>query len=256
MTNSPPVPASIQFQVLPDLETTGQRAAQCGADAIRRALSEKGEATIIVATGASQFEMIEALVKQPDIAWDRVTAFHLDEYVGISIRHPASFRLYLWARFHSRLPVPLRALHYVAGDGDPAAECARLNALLKDVVVDVCFAGIGENSHLAFNDPPADFTTTQPFIVVQLDDACRRQQMGEGWFPSLDEVPRRAISMSIHQIMQARQIVITAPDGRKAQAVRDTLEGTVRPEVPSSILQTHPNTHLFIDRDSAALLRR
>ncbi|MBE7157852.1 MAG: 6-phosphogluconolactonase, partial [Rhodospirillales bacterium] len=204
-------------------EANGHRAAAFGASRLRDTLRKRGEAAIIVATGASQFEMLEALQAEPDIAWDRVTVFHLDEYIGLSVTHPASFRRYLWERFHRRLPVPVRAFHYVAGDAsDPEAECARLSALISGAPVDVCFAGIGENAHLAFNDPPADFQTQAPYLIVELDEACRRQQLGEGWFGSLDEVPRRAITMSIHRIVQSRCIVITAPDARKARAARDS----------------------------------
>jgi glucosamine-6-phosphate deaminase len=254
-----PAPLStspIQIQISPDPQTNGRMAARHGAGLIRAAISQRGEATIIIATGASQFEMIEALLKEPNIAWEKVTAFHLDEYVGISVNHPASFRLYLWKRFHSQLPVPLRAFHYITGEGDPETECRRLNGLIKHATVDVCFAGVGENSHLAFNDPPADFETDQSYLVVELDEACRRQQWGEGWFKSFDEVPRRAISMSIRQILKAAAIIITAPDQRKAEAIRHTLEGEMTPQVPASILQRHANACFFLDTASASLLRR
>ncbi len=246
----------IKTHISIDRKTNGRLAAQYGAGLIREAIANKGAAHVIIATGASQFEMIEALLQESDIAWEKVTAFHLDEYVGVTINHPASFRLYLWKRFHSCLPVPLRAFHYVAGDGNPEQECIRLSELIQNVEVDVCFAGIGENSHLAFNDPPADFDTERPYLVVELDEACRRQQMGEGWFRSLDEVPRRAISMSIRQILKAKAIVITAPDERKALAVRNSLEGEVTPQIPASILQRHPHTQVFLDTASASLLQR
>ncbi len=232
----------------------GAAAAAFGAKRIRAAIAARGSANIIVATGASQFEMLAELVRQPGIAWEKVTAFHLDEYVGVPITHPASFRAYLWERFHRRLARPLRAFHYIAGDGDPRAECRRLGALIKRHPIDVCFAGIGENAHLAFNDPPADFRTKEPYLVVKLDAACRRQQFGEGWFKSLAAVPARAISMSIRQILAARTIIITAPDRRKAAAVQASLEGPVTNTVPSSILQRHRDTHVFLDRASASLL--
>ena len=242
--------------ISPDRATTGLAAAETGAIAIRKAIKAKGEANIIVATGASQFELLEAIVLKPDIAWERVTAFHLDEYVGLPITHPASFRRYLWERFQRRLPRPLRAFHYIAGDGNPVAECDRLNALIKRHPIDVCFAGIGENAHLAFNDPPADFKTKKPYLVVKLDEACRRQQYGEGWFPSLKDVPARAISMSIQQILASRTIIVTAPDLRKATAVQLSLEGPVTNAVPSSILQRHADTRVFLDAPSASLLTR
>jgi len=240
--------------ISPDRIANGAAAAALGASLIRETIKARGAANIIVATGASQFEMLNALVEEKNIAWDRVTAFHLDEYVGLPITHPASFRAYLWERFHRRLPLPLRALHYISGEGDPAKECERVGALIKQHPIDVCFAGVGENAHLAFNDPPADFTTKQPYLVVNLDEACRRQQFGEGWFPSLDAVPRQAISMSIQQILASRTIIVTAPDQRKAAAVRDSLEGAVTNKVPSSILQRHADTHVFLDPASAALL--
>ncbi|HWA87271.1 MAG TPA: glucosamine-6-phosphate deaminase [Opitutus sp.] len=235
--------------------SNGAAAASVGAARIRDAINARGFANIIVATGASQFEMLDALVEEPDIAWDKVTGFHLDEYVGIPITHPASFRAYLWERFHRRLPRPLRAFHYIAGDGDPQQECDRLAALIQAHPIDVCFAGIGENGHLAFNDPPADFTTKKPYLVVNLDEACRRQQYGEGWFGNLADVPKQAISMSIHRIMLSKTVIITAPDARKAKAVRDSLAGPVTNRMPSSILQTHADTHVFLDPESAALLR-
>jgi glucosamine-6-phosphate deaminase len=207
-----------------------------------------------VATGASQFEMLDALSREPDIAWHRVTGFHLDEYAGMAITHPASFRLYLWQRFVSRLPLPLRAFHFLDGEQDLQSECRRVGDLLKKHPIDVAFVGIGENGHLAFNDPPADFKTEEPYIIVELDEACRRQQFGEGWFPTFDDVPRRAISMSIQQIMKSKSIVCTVPDQRKAEAVRNALKGTVTPDVPASILQKHQNVTIYLDRESSSLL--
>lgn len=234
----------------------GQRAANQGAQWIREALSQKGEATIIVATGASQFEMLSELVKQPDIRWDRITAFHLDEYVGMEITHPASFRKYLWERFHSKLPLPLVGFHYINAQTDPAGECRRLGELIRQKNVDVAFIGIGENGHLAFNDPPADFQTEQPYLVVNLDEACRKQQLGEGWFPTLNDVPKQAISMSVKQILKSAAIVCTVPDSRKAIAVKGAVEGPVTPDLPASILQKHARTHLFLDATSAAGLKK
>lgn len=245
----------MQILISPTKEANGRQAAACGAIRLRDALRERGEAAIIVATGASQLEMLEALLAEPGISWDKVTVFHLDEYISLPVTHPASFRKYLWERFHRRLPVPVRAFHYVAGDANPEQECARLSALISKEPIDICFAGIGENAHLAFNDPPADLQTQVPYLIVELDEACRRQQLGEGWFGSLDEVPRRAITMSIHRILQSRCIVITAPDTRKAQAALDSFAGEVKPEVPASILRNHADTHIFLDEAAAALLR-
>ena len=234
----------------------GRVAAQQGADLIRRALKKNGVANIIVATGASQFETLASLISQPDIAWNNVTAFHLDEYVGMPITHPASFRKYLWERFISKLPMPMAAFHYVNAEKNPEAECDRLGKLIAKHPIDVAFIGIGENGHIAFNDPPADFRTNKPYLIVDLDAACRKQQFGEGWFPSLKAVPKRAISMSPNQIMKAAAIVCTVPDERKAQAVRNSVEGKVTPDVPASILQRHKYCTLFLDRASATLLSR
>ncbi len=232
----------------------GLAAAEAGAKLIRQALAARGEATIIVATGASQFEMLAALVAQPDLAWNRVTAFHLDEYVGLPLDHPASFRKYLWERFVSQLPLPLAGFHYLNGESDAAAECGRVGALIAGQSIDVAFVGIGENGHLAFNDPPADFSTEQPYLMVALDEACRRQQWGEGWFPTLEAVPTQAISMSIRQILKSRAIIVTVPDERKAVAVQACLLGPVSNLAPASILQTHGNVTVFLDTPAASLL--
>ncbi len=190
------------------------------------------------------------------IHWNSVTGFHLDEYVGVKFSHPASFRGYLWQRFVSRLPLPLRAFHFLDGEGDPRAECNRVGEIIRRHPIDVAFVGIGENGHLAFNDPPADFETEQPYLVVQLDDACRRQQLGEGWFPTFDDVPKLAISMSVRQIMSSRAIICTVPDERKAEAVRNAVEGEVSPQVPASILQRHKRCQLFLDPAAAVLLQK
>jgi glucosamine-6-phosphate deaminase len=244
----------MQIRTFDDKQQLGKAAAAEGAVAIRRAIEDRGEANIIVATGASQFEVLDALAHEPDIAWNRVTGFHLDEYAGLPITHPASFRLYLWQRFVSRLPLPLAAFHFLDGQRDLPSECRRVGASLREHPIDVAFVGIGENGHLAFNDPPANFETTEPYIVVELDDACRRQQLGEGWFPTFDDVPKRAISMSIQQIMKSNMIVCSVPDRRKAEAVRNSLQGPTTPDVPASILQKHENVTVYLDRESASLL--
>ncbi len=233
----------------------GKRAAKAGAALIRQAIKKNGHANIIVATGASQFEMLSTLITIGNIAWDKVTGFHLDEYVGLPISHPASFRRYLWQRFVSRLPLPLSAFHFISGEGDTKIECARLARLIGKLTIDVAFVGIGENGHLAFNDPPADFKTLKPYQVVELDEACRRQQLGEGWFKTMREVPARAISMSCRQIMKSRAIICSVPDQRKARAVQKTVQGAVTPDVPASILQRHAAISIYLDRQSAALLK-
>ncbi|MCP4189503.1 MAG: glucosamine-6-phosphate deaminase [Planctomycetaceae bacterium] len=237
-----------------DKEAMGLQAAVDGAEQIRNAIRDKGAATIIVATGASQFTMLDNLIRQPDIDWSVVTGFHLDEYLGLPISHPASFRKYLKERFVDHLS--LKAFHYIDGEVQPiATECDRLSKAIQQHEVDVAFVGIGENAHLAFNDPPADFDTQVPYLVVDLDDACRKQQLGEGWFPTFEDVPKQAISMSVQQILKSKSIVCTVPDQRKAQAVAESVEGTVSQQVPASILQRHEQTTLYLDRPAASLLR-
>jgi glucosamine-6-phosphate deaminase len=245
----------IHIHIEPDKSTVGNAAAVLGGDAIRSAIEARGGANIVLATGASQFEVLAALVQRHDIDWSRVIAFHLDEYIGMPDSHPASFRRYLNERFTSALPM-LGAFNAITGDApDLAAELARIGALIAQHPIDITFAGIGENGHLAFNDPPADFNATEPFRVVALDERCRGQQLGEGWFATLDDVPQQAISMTVPQIMKSKLVVLAVPDSRKANAVRDTLEGPVTPKVPASILRRHPACHLFLDPLSAALLR-
>jgi N-acetylglucosamine-6-phosphate deacetylase/glucosamine-6-phosphate isomerase len=238
-------------------ETSDQMAvaaADCAVEAIRDALKARGQANIVLATGASQFGMLEHLVAAEDIDWSRVVMFHLDEYIGPSADHPASFRRYLRERFVDKVG-PLKAVHFVQGDApDPAAECLRLGELIRAYPIDVACVGIGENGHLAFNDPPADFDTQEPYIVVRLDLRCREQQLGEGWFETLEQVPSQAISMSIQQIMKSRRIVVTVPDRRKAQAVRNALEGIVTPLCPASILRCHEDCSIFLDAPAAAML--
>ena len=243
----------MDIAVFDSKQDLGRAVAERAAGAIGEAIARAGEARVIAATGASQFEFLDALTARGDVDWPRVEMFHLDEYVGISDAHPASFRRYLRERIVER--VHPRAFHFLAGDAaDPVAECRRVGALLARTPIDAAFVGIGENGHLAFNDPPADFETEVPYLVVDLDDACRRQQMGEGWFKTLDDVPRLAISMSIKQIMKAANIVCTVPDRRKAKAVQTCLEGAVSPLFPASILRTHPRCYLFLDTGSASLL--
>ena len=230
-------------------------AADAAAAVIRKAIAERGAARIIVATGASQFEFLDALVKEPGIDWTKVTGFHLDEYVGLPVEHPASFRKYMRERFVSRTPQPMKAFHEVNGNApDTATECARLEALVREDQIDVACIGIGENGHIAFNDPPADFDTNAAYRVVPLDEKCRMQQVGEGWFASLDEVPRFAFSMTVKQLMRSREIVCTVPDARKADAVKNGVEGPVTNRCPCSVLQLHPSCGLFLDPPAAAKL--
>ena len=245
----------MNYQRFDTKEKMGAAAAAAGAGKMRAALRNRGEANIIVATGASQFEMLEALTKEIGIDWKRVTVFHLDEYVGLPVEHPASFRKYLKERFEDQLPGPVRAFHYINAEENPEAECERVGELIAKAPIDVAFVGIGENGHLAFNDPPADFETEKPYLVVDLDEACRQQQFGEGWFPSLEAVPKKAISMSVRQIMKSGSIICTVPDARKSEAVKNAVEGGVTPKVPASILQEHDDCLLFLDGPAASLLR-
>lgn len=235
-------------------QENGEKAARAGAELIRAAIAKKGSANIILATGASQFEMLAALVAEPGIDWSKVTGFHLDEYAGMPMTHPASFRRYLKERFVDALPAQISAFHFVNAEGNPAAECQRLGEIIRSHPIDVAFIGIGENGHIAFNDPPADFETEEPYIVVDLDEACRRQQLGEGWFPTLEHVPQKAISMSVRQILKSKAIICTVPDERKALAVRNCVEGPVTSDAPASILQEHGAMALYLDKPSASLL--
>lgn len=240
-------------RVLPDKRALGEAAAADAAALLKDAIARQGHVNVVAATGASQFEFLDALTAAPGIDWKKTVFFHLDEYVGLPDTHPASFRRYLRERIVDH--VHPGTFHFIEGDAaDPAAECRRLAGLIGDRPIDVAFVGIGENGHLAFNDPPADFDTQEPYRVVELDEACRRQQLGEGWFASLEDVPRRAISMSVAQILRSKRILCVVPDARKARAVRDSLKGELSPLRPASALQRHPATTVYLDPDSAALL--
>ncbi|MFN0087990.1 MAG: glucosamine-6-phosphate deaminase [Blastocatellia bacterium] len=240
------------IKVFDDKIQLGESAAGHAAAVILDALAARGRARIIAATGASQFEFLGVLAARRDIDWTKVEMFHLDEYVGLPITHPASFRKYLRERFIG--PAGITNHHLLDGEADPAEVCRRVGALISEAPIDAAFVGIGENGHLAFNDPPADFETTEPYIVVTLDEACRRQQVGEGWFAGLDDVPRQAISMTVRQIVAAREILCIVPDARKAEAVRNCLELEISPDYPASILRTHANTTVYLDPASASLL--
>lgn len=231
----------------------GQTAGKIGAELTRQAISENGFANLILATGTSQFETLKKLLAEKDIDWSKVTVFHLDEYIGLPITHPASFRKYLLERFFTHVP-QLGAYHLIDGEKDPELECKRLSGLIHAHPIDVAFVGIGENGHLAFNDPPADFETDKPYLVVDLDHDCRMQQFGEGWFPSLEAVPTQAISMSIRQIMKSKSIICSVPDLRKAQAVKDCLQSEITNLHPASILQSHPNCQIFLDQAASSFL--
>ena len=239
-------------KIFDDKKALAKAAADRAAAAIIETLAARGNARIIAATGASQFEFLDALTSRRDIDWPHVEMFHLDEYIGLPADHPASFRKYLRERLIEKSGIT--QFHLLDGESDPAATIAQVGLALNSAPIDVAYVGIGENGHLAFNDPPADFETDAPYLIVELDEACRRQQLGEGWFAALADVPRRAISMSIRQILKASEILVIVPDARKAQAVRDCLVGEITPLHPASILRRHANTTVFLDRDSSALL--
>lgn len=235
-------------------ELLGEAAGNIAALKIESAIEEHGEANIILATGASQLHTLQTLVNYDIIDWSKVSIFHLDEYIGISENHPASFRLYLKQRFLEKVG-KVKDFHFIDGDEDnPQAECNRLNKLIKALEIHVALVGIGENGHLAFNDPPADFDIEDPYIIADLDEKCRMQQVGEGWFDGIEEVPTQAISMSIKQIMKSSSIICSVPDERKAQAVKDCVLGEVSNNHPASILQTHDNCTIFLDKNSAGLI--
>jgi len=239
-----------ELRLFGDLEELGRQAALCGRHAICSEIAEKGHAFIVLATGSSQFKVLEHLVAMPDIDWSCVTAFHLDEYIGLDRAHKASFRHYLQTRFVS--PLKAQALfHEIDGETNPIREVERLNRLIADKDIAVVFAGIGDNCHLAFNDPPADFETKSSYLMVELDEACRRQQVEGGWFANLAEVPSHAISMSVNQIMKGKLIVLSASGERKQQALRHALKGQVNCQYPASILQRHGNSIFFLDHVAA-----
>lgn len=233
----------------------GRAAGLAAAQLISKAIETNGAANIILATGTSQFQTLSQLINEKDIQWSKVTMFHLDEYIGLPISHPASFRKYLQERFLEKVPA-LKAAYLINGEANALEECKRLGDLITSHPIDVALVGIGENGHLAFNDPPADFETEAPYIIVNLDEPCRKQQLGEGWFNNLEEVPTQAISMSVKQILKAKHIICSVPDSRKAVAVKNTLEQTVSNLYPASILQQHANCTLYLDASSAALLSK
>lgn len=242
----------LRIEIFETKAQLGQAAARDAAQIIQQGIAERGAAYVIAATGASQFEFLETLVVE-EVDWSRVVFFHLDEYVGLSESHPASFRRYLKERIVSR--VNPQAFYLINGEADDVhAECRRVGRLITKQTIDVAFVGIGENGHLAFNDPPADFDTEEPYIVVNLDEACRQQQVGEGWFDNMNAVPTQAISMSVRQILKTRKILCIVPDRRKAEAVRASVSLPVDRMHPASILQQHASVTLYLDLESSALL--
>jgi glucosamine-6-phosphate deaminase len=241
----------MQVKIYHTAAKLGKAAGKNAARLLCKAIETNGTANIILATGTSQFETLNQVISE-DIDWSKITMFHLDEYIGLPVTHPASFRKYLIERFISK--VDLKEAHLINGEANPEQECKRLGEIIIQHPIDVALVGIGENGHLAFNDPPADFEREEPYIVVELDDACRQQQMNEGWFKSMDDVPQKAISMSIKQIMKSKNIICSVPDRRKASAIKDSLENSVSNLYPASILQIHNNCIVYLDKDAASLL--
>ncbi len=239
---------SITITVSSSSDENGRKAALKIADVIRKAVNEKGKARIVLSTGMSQFEMFNYLVKE-DVEWGKVEMFHLDEYVGISPSHPASFRKYLFDRFVSVVHPGI--VHYVDGTDENIRE---LTKELRKEDIDLGVIGIGENGHIAFNDPPADFESDDAYRVVTLDERCRLQQVGEGWFESISSVPGKAVSMTPKEIMRAKTIVSVVPHSVKADAIYNTITKPVSPYVPATLLKTHPDWYLFLDSDSASKL--
>jgi len=230
-----------------------EAAAELAAGELSRRIAESGRATFMAATGASQFAFLDALTRQRQVDWARTEMFHLDEYIGLPESHPASFRRYLQERLLG--VVHPGRVHLINGNAaDPWQECARLAELMPKDGVDIAFVGIGENGHLGFNDPPADFANEDLFIVVTLPDSCRSQQVHEGWFSKLEDVPGKAITVTIRGILKSKCIVAVVPEARKAVAVRCALRGDVRPECPASALREHPRSRLFLDAEAASLL--
>lgn len=244
----------MKVNIQPDAERAGIAAGTKAAVLIRKAIADHGKANIILATGKSQFETLKQLIREKEIDWSKVTMFHLDEYIGLPESHIASFRKYLKERFLEKVP-PLMSVNFINGENNPEEESKRVGELIRKHPIDVALVGIGENAHLAFNDPPADFDTHAPYLVATLDQECRQQQVNEGWFTDVKEVPKGAISMSVRQIMLSAYIVCSVPGVRKAKAVRDCLEHGVSNEYPASILQKHPNCYLFLESASASLLK-
>jgi glucosamine-6-phosphate deaminase len=239
-------------KIFDDKVSLGNSAASQAAAAIHSAIANRGQARVVAASAASQFQFLASLTAVPGIPWNHVELFHLDEYIGLPMTHPASFCKFL--QEHLIANTGIISLHLLDGSRDPAVVITEASRAISDSPIDIAFVGIGENGHLAFNDPPADFETEEPFIVVALDHACRMQQVGEGWFKDLSEVPTHAISMSVRQVLKAREILAVVPDARKAQAIKACFEGPISPMAPSSILRNHPSATIYLDRQSSALL--
>jgi glucosamine-6-phosphate deaminase len=240
------------LRVFNDRLSLGKTAATQAATAILSAIRSRGQARVVAASAASQFEFLEALSATPGIDWKLVTLFHLDEYIGLPMSHPASFCKFLQERLISKTGIV--NYHLLDGSQDPVKVIESAGKAITASPIDVAFLGIGENGHIAFNDPPADFDTEDPYIIVSLDHACRAQQVAEGWFENLDAVPKQAVSMSVRQVLKAAEIVAVVPGSRKAAAINACFDGPISPMAPSSILRTHSNATVYLDLQSSALL--
>ncbi|RXZ76648.1 glucosamine-6-phosphate deaminase [Paenibacillaceae bacterium] len=239
----------MQINIFENPNQMGLESAIVSSQIINAAIKEKGSARIVLSTGASQFEFLEHFIKM-DIEWDKVEMFHLDEYIALPESHPASFRKYLKERFLQHVNIGKAWL--VDGEDDPQAVVARLNEEINKAEIDLALIGIGENAHIAFNDPPADFDEPAPYKVVNLSDTCKAQQVREGWFPSNDDVPKQAITMAVPQIMKSNVVISVVPHASKAEAIGNTVKQDVNVNVPATKLKTHPNWKLFLDKKSAA----
>jgi glucosamine-6-phosphate deaminase len=240
------------LRVFDDKVSLGKAAAIQAAAAMQSAIAERGQARVVAASAASQFEFLEALTATPGISWKQVELFHLDEYIGLPMTHPASFCKFL--QEHLIAKTGITNYHLLDGSREPAEVIRNASKAITTSPIDVAFVGIGENGHIAFNDPPADFDTEHPYLIVTLDHACRLQQVGEGWFQNLDAVPKQAISMAVRQVLKAKEILAVVPDARKAPAIKACFDGPISPLAPSSILRNHPNATVYLDRQSSALL--
>lgn len=241
------------LKVFSDKSSLSRAAAEQAANAIRSAIAKQGHARIVAATAASQIVFLDFLTKAPEIDWSKVEVFHLDEYIGLPVTHPGSFRKMLLEQLVQKTGV--RKYHLLEGDAaDPAEVARRVGQELAAGPVDIAFLGIGENGHLAFNDPPADFEVDEPYIVVELDEACRQQQVGEAWFANISQVPKQALSMSVKQVLKAKEILAVVPDKRKAAAIKACFAGNISPQAPASILRAHENTTIYLDTNSASML--
>ena len=242
----------MELQIMKSSREAGKKGAEKAEELIRKLIEEQGEFRMLIPTGQSQFEFYEAFTKM-DLPWDKMEFFHLDEYVGLPMSHPASFRKYLKERVVD--VIGIKRIHYIDGEGDLESMITNLTEKITEKTIDIGIIGIGENGHIAFNDPPADFDTQESYKVVELDERCRRQQVGEGWFASVDDVPKLAISATVSQIMKCRYIVSVVPHKVKAEAVKKTLETAgVTEYIPATKLKEHENWYLYLDENSASEL--